>query len=81
MMETIGLREANQDLSGLVERVARTGRGVLVTKRGMPMVRIVPIEGGEDGLTADQKAILDRIFGEKLSLAPWAFNRDKLYDR
>ena len=58
--ETVGLREANQDFSGLVERVARTGRGVLVTKRGVPIVRILPVEGGEAALTAEQTAILDR---------------------
>ena len=71
-METIGLREANQDFSGLVERVARTGRGVLVTRRGVPVVRILPVEGGEDALTERQRALLDRLLGEKLPLAPVA---------
>src|SRR3954447_23453271 len=80
-MEAIGLREANQDFSGLVERVARTGRGVLVTKRGVPIVRILPIEGADDALTADQAAILDRVLGEKLPLVPWRFDRDELHDR
>jgi prevent-host-death family protein len=79
--ETVGLREANQDFSGLVERVARTGRGVLVTKRGVPIVRILPVEGEEGALTAEQAAVLDRLLGEKLPLSPWRFDRDELHDR
>ena len=80
--ETVGLREANQGFSALAERVARTGRGVLVTKRGVPVVRILPVEaGGEEALTAEQRAIVDRLLGEKLPLAPWKFDRDELHDR
>jgi prevent-host-death family protein len=79
-VETIGLREANQDFSGLVDRVARTGRGVLVTRRGVPVVRILPVEGGEGALTDRQKALLDRLLGDKLPMVPWRFDRDELYD-
>lgn len=79
--ETVGLREANQDFTALVERIARTGRGVLVTKRGVPIVRIVPVEGAEAGLTAEQAAILERAVGEKLALAQWRFDRDELHER
>ena len=78
---TIGLREANQDFSRLVERVARTGEGVVVTRRGVPIVRILPVEEGAGGLTADQQALLDRVLGDKLPMAPWKFDRDELYDR
>lgn len=78
---TIGLREANQDFSRLVERVARTGQGVVVTKRGVPVVRIIPIEGGAGALTAEQQALLDRVLGDKLPMTPWRFDRDELYDR
>ena len=79
--ETVGLREANQDFSALVERVARTGRGVTVTRRGVPVVRIVPIDEGERGLTSEQAALLERVVGEKLELAPWTFERDALHER
>ncbi len=58
MSETVGLREANQDSSALVERVARTGRGV----------RIVPVEQGEARLTAELAALLERTVGQKLAL-------------
>lgn len=81
MSETVGLREANQDFSALVERVARTGRGVLVTRRGVPIVRIVPVEQGEAGLTAEQAVLLERTVGQKLALAPWRFERDELHER
>lgn len=79
--ETVGLREANQDFSALVDRVARTGRGVTVTRRGVPVVRIVPIDEGKRGLTAEQAALLERVVGEKLELAPWTFERDALHER
>ena len=80
-VDTVGLREANQDLSALVERVARTGRGVTVTRRGVPVVRIVPIDEGKRGLTTEQAALLDRVLGQKLELAPWTFERDALHER
>jgi|tagenome__1003787_1003787.scaffolds.fasta_scaffold9546709_1 prevent-host-death family protein len=79
--ETVGLREANQDFSALVERVARTGRGVTVTRRGVPVVRIVPIDEDGRGLTAEQSALLERTLGEKLDLVPWRFDRDALLGR
>jgi prevent-host-death family protein len=79
--ETVGLREANQDFSALVERVARTGRGVTVTRRGVPVVRIVPIDEDGRGLTAEQSALLERTLGEKLDLVPWRFDRDALHGR
>ena len=44
--DIVGMREANRKFSALVDRIARTGRGVLVTKRGVPVARIVPIEAG-----------------------------------
>ena len=60
--ETVGLREANQDFSALVERVARTGRGVTVTRRGVPIVRIVPVDEvgrGRDRSTGHALAVDD----------------------
>ena len=79
--ESVGLREANQHFSELVDRVARTGRGVLVTKRGVPVVRILPVEAGDGALTAEQAALLDRVLGQKLRLQPWRFERDSLHER
>ena len=43
-MATINLFEAKAHLSALVKSVAETGQDYIVTVRGKPMVRIVPIE-------------------------------------
>jgi prevent-host-death family protein len=40
-MRTAGVREARQDLSGLLDDV-RKGREVLITDRGRPVARLVP---------------------------------------
>ena len=79
--DTVGLREANQDFSALVDRIARTGRGVVVTKRGVPIVRILPIETDERGITSEQAALLERVLSEKLELAPRRFDREALHER
>ena len=35
---------------GLLDRVARTKRSLLITKRGRPVARVVPLEEGRQGL-------------------------------
>lgn len=45
-METIGLRELNQNPSKAVARV-RAGHSVIVTDRGRPILRMVPEPSGE----------------------------------
>lgn len=40
-MRTAGVREARQDLSGLLDDVRR-GREVVITDRGRPVARLVP---------------------------------------
>jgi prevent-host-death family protein len=40
-MKTAGIREARQNLSVLLEQVAK-GREVLITDRGRPVARLVP---------------------------------------
>lgn len=42
-MKTVGIFEAKTHLSALVEDVAR-GESIIVTKNGMPVARIVPVE-------------------------------------
>jgi prevent-host-death family protein len=80
MTTTVGLREANQDFSGLVDRVVLTGQGVVVTRRGVPVVRIEPVLPEAGGLTPEREALLARLLDGKLELAPWPFDRDALYD-
>ena len=41
-MRTAGIREARQDLTSLLDDV-RKGREVVITERGRPVARLVPI--------------------------------------
>ncbi len=43
-MKDVGIFEARTKLSELCDAVHRTGESVLITKRGKPYVRIVPLE-------------------------------------
>jgi prevent-host-death family protein len=43
-MKTVGIFEAKTRLSEICEEVARSGVGVVVTRRGKPLVRIDPVE-------------------------------------
>ncbi len=45
-MRTAGVREARQDLTSLLEDV-RKGREVVITDRGRPVARLVPVRGRE----------------------------------
>jgi prevent-host-death family protein len=42
-MKTIGIFEAKTRLSEICDEVARSGIGVVVTRRGKPLVRIDPV--------------------------------------
>jgi prevent-host-death family protein len=42
-MKTAGIREARQNIAELIE-VVRKGREVLITDRGRPVARLVPVE-------------------------------------
>jgi prevent-host-death family protein len=42
-VKSLGLFEAKTRLSELCQEVADTGESVMVTKRGKPLVRIVPV--------------------------------------
>ena len=46
-MESLGIYEAKTKLSEICERVAQTGESVVVTRRGVPLVRIHPVESAD----------------------------------
>lgn len=46
-MKGVGMFEAKTKLSEICDEVHRTGESVLVTRRGKPYVRIVPLESSE----------------------------------
>lgn len=65
-MNTIGIFEAKTKLSQICEQVHETHEPVLITKRGVPLVRIEPITSRSQGPSAIwecRKAFLDR-YGE-----------------
>ena len=53
MTVTIGVFDAKTRLSEIIDQVARTGEAVVITRRGRPLVRLVPIDEAsviEEGL-------------------------------
>jgi prevent-host-death family protein len=42
-MRTVGIREARQNLSALLDEV-RKGREVVITERGRPVAKLVPLD-------------------------------------
>jgi prevent-host-death family protein len=77
----VSVREANQDLSGLLARVAERGEGYVITKRGRPIARLLPMEEDDTALTPEQQAALDDLFAEKLHLGGGRLSRDELHER
>ena len=61
-MKTINLFEAKAHLSALVKSVAETGQDYVVTVRGKPMVRIVPLE--EQPASRDVWELRERVVEE-----------------
>ena len=47
-MKTIGIFEIKTKLSRICEDIARSGESVLVTRRGEPLVRIVPLSSKQE---------------------------------
>ena len=43
-MGTVSIRELSRNASGVVDEVARTGRPAVVTKHGVPVAAVVPID-------------------------------------
>lgn len=47
-MKAIGIFEVKAKISEICETVKETHEPILITKRGIPMVRIIPIENPEE---------------------------------
>lgn len=80
-LTTISAREANQRFSEFLAKVESGGQGFVVTKRGRPVARILPVERQQLQLTPEQEAALQRIMTTGWPLGIGTFNRDELYDR
>lgn len=66
MSVEIGLYEAKSKFSQVVEHVAASGEDVVLTKRGKPVARIVPIEPGESAV----EKVFSELLGMKGLIAP-----------
>jgi prevent-host-death family protein len=79
-LKTINAREANQRFSELLGLIEKDGCGFLVTKRGRPVARLLPVEA-EDRLTPERKAALERLLASARPLGIGRLNRDELHER
>jgi prevent-host-death family protein len=59
-MKTIGIFEAKTRLSEICDEVARSGVGVVVTRRGKPLVRIDPVAADRFSVWEDREEYIAR---------------------
>lgn len=76
-------REANQRFARFV-RLVETGAAYTITRNGVPVARLVPVNPDQRRLTAEQEAA--RIRTRARSSAGWSisagpFDRDALHER
>ena len=82
MQEIVSIRDANQHLSSYLERVER-GTEVIITRRGKPIARLLPIEP-RTCLSASQQAARERLkerMHRGYALGGVGVERDALYER
>jgi prevent-host-death family protein len=60
MQEIVSIREANQHLSRYLERVEQ-GAELVITRRGKPIARVLPITDAKPLLTDAQRAARERL--------------------
>jgi len=81
MEQLVSIREMNQRLSRYLEAVER-GEVVIITRRGRPIARLLPIEA-KRSLTDEQKAARARALERMrvgFSLGGERFDRAAIYD-
>ena len=81
-MRTVSLMTANQEFSRLIREVER-GEGVLITRRGRPIAKLVP-HGADKTADPVWAAAYRRMMAkleEGASLGGLKIRRDELYDR
>ncbi|MDH3700475.1 MAG: type II toxin-antitoxin system prevent-host-death family antitoxin [Alphaproteobacteria bacterium] len=82
-MKTVSIREANRDLSKLIQELEREGEEFVITRRGRPVARLTP---HREDRTADPEwqaayARMKKQLKEGLHLGGEKFDRESLYDR
>lgn len=81
-MRTISLMTANQEFSKLIREVER-GEGVLITRRGRPIAKLVP-HGADKTADPEWAAAYRRMMAkleEGASLGGLKIRREELHDR
>jgi prevent-host-death family protein len=81
----VALREANQQFARYV-RAVEAGQSFVITRRGRPVARLVPVEPGRRVLTPEQQAARARALermqrGIDLGERREPFDRDSLCER
>ena len=59
-MRTVGIFEAKAKLSEICDEVARSGRSVVVTRRGKPLVKIDPVADDSFSVWEDREQYIAR---------------------
>ena len=82
MQEIVSIRDANQNLSRYLERVEQ-GAEIVITRRGKPIARVLPIENQSD-LSDAQRAARERLrerMDRGYALGGVRVDRETLHDR
>jgi prevent-host-death family protein len=78
MMIQIGTFEAKNKLSELLDRAER-GEEVVITRRGKPVAKLVPVEDRRDREKARQAGRRIRELAEEMNLGPFDWDEWKRY--
>jgi prevent-host-death family protein len=78
-MKAISASQANRDFSSLLRDVAQ-GREVIVTSRGKPVAKVVPIGAGGASRKRAHGALMARLATEPVSGRPRDWSRAQLYE-
>lgn len=81
-MRTVSLMTANQEFSRLIREVEQ-GQGVLITRRGRPIARLVP-HGADKFADPEWAAAYERMMSqleEGASLGGLKVTREEIHDR
>lgn len=76
MTSTVGVSQLKAALSDYLARV-QAGEEVVVTERGLPIARLVPVRTGEEELASLEQEGLVRLPAEELAEDFWEFERPR----
>jgi len=59
-MRSVGMFEAKAKLSEICDQVARSGESIVITRRGVPLVRIDPVAADRSSVWEDRVSYVAR---------------------